>query len=59
MTCQMTIIIVTHRLWDVRTSATIREIEMGGAVFDIELSKDCAILTITHTTGVTFMDSKT
>jgi serine-threonine kinase receptor-associated protein len=46
------------KLWDIRTKSFIKDMEMPGDVNNIEISKDQATLTISHTNGVTFMDAK-
>ena len=37
----------------------VRDIELPGPVFSIELSKDLSQLTVAHSNGVTFLDAKT
>ena len=51
--------IISFRLWDIRTVGVVRDIELPGPVFSIELSKDLSQLTVAHSNGVTFLDAKT
>ena len=45
-----------YSFWDVRSVECVKELPLPGPVYDIELNRSLAQLTVAHCNGVTFVD---